>query len=559
MRSLDCTTRVLADAPHSIRLAPEWLSITSTLPDAASPVSAVVQRLSSVLRRALGTRAHAVSLSSSTAPTRPLKQTSSPREAQLTLGVSLISAEASRLVDFGPSAEDELAAKDFREFWGDKCELRRFKDGSILESIVWQADTPLARGAIVGQILRYILHDSPHFHLPADDVEVFAAAFDTLLSDLGKPPDKGFAAVQAAFDGLSKTMRQVEGLPLKLSSVAPASEALRYSSVFVPSATIKTFGIPLVSRFIPIMDVHLTFETSSRWPSDLEGVQKVKAALLTKLGERLKAIQGDNRFLQVEIAFDPNAPAQADNVALELLASSGLAFRLRIHYEAESALLDAASIDAGRHSPAGERYLRMLSQHDKRFSLRPRHHAAISSLQHRHASFSAGVRILKRWFGAHLLSPHVTSEAIELLMASVYLSPGAQSVPASGATAFARALERMRTWDWRAGPLLVPVYTAVEAEVGRVQFPEDKAVEALRSFETVRKQDPLVRRGAWLMATEMDLSGKAWTWEAPSRVVVGRIVELASATLAALEEGLRTRSLEPRVRFPDSTLIQRLT
>jgi U3 small nucleolar RNA-associated protein 22 len=30
------------------------------------------------------------------------------------------------------------AAAVFREFWGDKAELRRFKDGSILEAVVWE-------------------------------------------------------------------------------------------------------------------------------------------------------------------------------------------------------------------------------------------------------------------------------------------------------------------------------------------------------------------------------------------------------------------------------------
>lgn len=26
----------------------------------------------------------------------------------------------------------------FREFWGDRAELRRFKDGSIHEAVVWE-------------------------------------------------------------------------------------------------------------------------------------------------------------------------------------------------------------------------------------------------------------------------------------------------------------------------------------------------------------------------------------------------------------------------------------
>jgi U3 small nucleolar RNA-associated protein 22 len=28
----------------------------------------------------------------------------------------------------------------FRLFWGNKCELRRFQDGSIVEAVVWDAN-----------------------------------------------------------------------------------------------------------------------------------------------------------------------------------------------------------------------------------------------------------------------------------------------------------------------------------------------------------------------------------------------------------------------------------
>ncbi len=45
---------------------------------------------------------------------------------QVLLGVQLDAAAAARLVDMGPPAEDAAAAAEFRAFWGDKAELRRF-------------------------------------------------------------------------------------------------------------------------------------------------------------------------------------------------------------------------------------------------------------------------------------------------------------------------------------------------------------------------------------------------------------------------------------------------
>ena len=44
----------------------------------------------------------------------------------LTVGLIVDSVNAGRLVDKGPPAEDGPAARKFREFWGDKSELRRW-------------------------------------------------------------------------------------------------------------------------------------------------------------------------------------------------------------------------------------------------------------------------------------------------------------------------------------------------------------------------------------------------------------------------------------------------
>ena len=41
---------------------------------------------------------------------------------------------ANRIVDKGPPADHAAEAAAFRAFWGEKAELRRFQDGSILEA-----------------------------------------------------------------------------------------------------------------------------------------------------------------------------------------------------------------------------------------------------------------------------------------------------------------------------------------------------------------------------------------------------------------------------------------
>ncbi|CAM9915213.1 unnamed protein product, partial [Choristocarpus tenellus] len=61
----------------------------------------------------------------------------------LTVGLVIDGVLSGRVVDKGPPAEDTQGATKFRQFWGDKSELRRFKDGSIVEAVVWKGQGAL--------------------------------------------------------------------------------------------------------------------------------------------------------------------------------------------------------------------------------------------------------------------------------------------------------------------------------------------------------------------------------------------------------------------------------
>lgn len=52
------------------------------------------------------------------------------------VGLDLDGSRAARLVDRGPPADDAVLAPAFRSFWGEKSELRRFKDGAIVEAVL---------------------------------------------------------------------------------------------------------------------------------------------------------------------------------------------------------------------------------------------------------------------------------------------------------------------------------------------------------------------------------------------------------------------------------------
>eukprot|EP00889_Picochlorum_renovo_P008678 jgi/Picre1/35708/NNA_003168.t1 len=120
----------------------------------------VENSVKNVAARGLGDRATLVRLVHSPYITRSNAKgylvSISHESSDIILGLRLDALKASRAVDVGPPADNATAAKEFRLFWGDKSELRRFQDGKICESVIWSTDES-NKDAVVRQILDYIL------------------------------------------------------------------------------------------------------------------------------------------------------------------------------------------------------------------------------------------------------------------------------------------------------------------------------------------------------------------------------------------------------------------
>jgi U3 small nucleolar RNA-associated protein 22 len=488
-----------------------------------------------VLRRAFADRAKVVSVHIGYDGT-----------AYVDIGLIMGRANAARMVEHGPAADDIVAVKSFRQFWGSKSETRRFKDGRILESVVWEAEGPAERVRIFEQVARHVLNH--HLGIAKGDMHFFASAYDPLLVEAPQlrkalytadPAVTGFGAVMSAFDAFVKDLKGLQGLPLAINSVTPISEGLRYTSTFVPGS-IRTAALPTLSlagNYLPVQECVITFEGSGKWPEDLHAIQKVKAAFLTKIAEALrKAVAG----VRCEVAFGLTGAKTGTQTYLDVLLSEGFAFRIWIHHARERNILEDTLLDESLDDDVRRQWQHALVEHHQQYIARPAHHAAIAALQSRHASFSTSVRITKRWLAAHLLSPHVATQLVELLCAKVYLETnGKFEAPNSGVVGFARTLSRLADWNWRESPLLIPVYTApshdAEAQ-SSLRFPEAKQKQAEALFRQHRKADPAVNRLAWYVATEQDVGARVWEPKVPSKMIAGRIQELARASLAVLAE-----------------------
>lgn len=243
----------------------------------------------------------------------------------IVIGMNLNPETAPRIVNRGPPAEDSEPSSLFVSLWGKQlAQLRRFKDGSIVHSVVWK-DVALrgneneyasvdATGGVVEKIIQHILQ--LHFleqEAPATKIELrnIVSLVDG-LSPRSNPftdsklrdPTYLHKEVMKAFDSLSDVLKSEAsdiGLPLGIDGIEGISPYLRYSSLFPPIAHPLLGGpkgtndgskVPGVTPGEPIV-VQIRFEVSKKWPTDIEAMSAAKCAMLIKLAEGIK----ENRYI----------------------------------------------------------------------------------------------------------------------------------------------------------------------------------------------------------------------------------------------------------------------
>lgn len=505
--------------------------------------------ISSILRQALGDRVLAITIISPTCDPRPLSQQFiSTSKLKIQIGLILDHRNAFRLVDHGPPASEEPSeeARAFRELWGDKSELRRFKDGRIIESVVWELKNIDERAQIPSEIVRYML--SRHFGIDVEnDVRSFQSDFDRLLrisdslvSHIVLPnAQPGFRNALTAFENLVRHLKGLEDdIPLAILNVSPASCDLRYTSTFtpIPYPLQNATSVASSTRYLPAMDLVLQFERSVRWPDDLLAIQKMKLAFFEQLSEALMKRIPD---LWANVVISPrnkysDTLITESQAYLEIITPEGWAFAIRIWHDREATLLSRV-LDTKRslvaikpqhinHTSAIEVYRSYLV----RYVHAPRHHRAVASLAHQFSAFSGTVRLVSRWLASHWILPQISHETIELICAFVFVGERQRQtvsdehllgVPTTKELGFFRVLAFLKNWSWESG-LFVAVY-------------DNEADNGAGSTENGNNQPNISfsGKGVWTISTSVDREGRVWTSDRPDALSARRIKMLASASI----------------------------
>lgn len=483
-----------------------------------------INKLYSVLKEGLTDRVHSISAKVPDVSPWPLKKVAaqSAIHDQVLVGFKVNPSNIDRVTDRGPPAEQDNTS--FRNFWGEKAELRRFKQDGIIEAVVWEK--PEESGdSVFKQLVSYVLK----LHLgidPSTDLAFREQSYTELLPDSVSSTDMdAFNRLKEAYQILEKDVRDLEDLPLHLRHLSPIDSQLRYTSVRPPIFSSNQYlRIPA--------EVNIQFEGSARWPDDIVAIQQMKIAFLLKISELLQE-SVDGLSARVGLENSPSA-SQCNkflNVAfLDIYYPSGAVFRLRIHNEREQFLLQRLVKDKFTESKTQEEARSALSIYNRDFIQLPLLNQSISTHCTRFPALSPTIRILKKWFGAHLLSSHVPDPIIELIAIRTFLQPFPFQAPSSAMTGCLRTLDWIGRWKVRSQPLIVD-FSGTMTEVD------------IKSFETRleawRKIDPSMNRIVLIVGTNHDTTGTAFTGDGPNKVIASRIRALAlAASKVVREKGL---------------------
>ncbi|XP_050699179.1 nucleolar protein 6-like isoform X2 [Eriocheir sinensis] len=507
-----------------------------------------------VLNEGLGDRKVLLALKREASHIWPLDQPPPQHSWSLELGLILDPVTAWALLTKGPSAESP-EVENFKTFWGEQCSLRRFQDGSFHEAVLWGSPSlsQAQRRLIPEKICKDVLYR--HFGVKEENILYVAKQTESILHwpeykmsfEYSTGEEATLQAIQA-FDSLSRQLRSLD-LPLKITAVQPKSDVNRHTRVFPPLAK----AVPISGQIVEVAEDHLQFseqdgpsaifkyamevviflEISGKWPEDLDAIKAIKAEFHGKMCDML---QKDGITAVVFPGF------------LQILWM-GYFFRVQVCYLREIYLQRLVQTSAGDWK---EQETAAASQLELEIEILPRLTTAIASIQADHPSFSGGVRLCKRWAASQLLTPHIPSIAVELLVAHLYLSPAPYTPPHTPHIAFLRFLRLLEQTDWKTTPFLVNLNDEFSvgdvAELNR-RFTSQRATLPHMFLVTPYDLRPAPKTDAAGSLDQRYKQASLWTKGSVSLQILYRCKQLAAAAFAYLNSNLLSVDMDIKTIF----------
>ncbi|GLV36428.1 Maternal transcript 89Ba [Carabus blaptoides fortunei] len=442
----------------------------------------------------------------------------------VSVGLHLDFANMFNIVDKGPLAYDSLAAQ-FRKFWGEKAELRRFKDGSICEAVFWPTSNVNDKRKISKLIVEYVLESK--FNIK--NYNIIYDQFDPILEIYKAPAiEEGNMKVIHLFDEVAKMLRELN-LPLSISAVQGTCDAFCHTDAFPPTpmnyrsgkkVTFETdnnilfkgdIDLKVAPKYIVPVEGIIQMVHHSKWPNNIEAMSKLRTAFYIQISEMLKK--------NSHIKCNPKEEH------LDILYK-GLVFRFVLFHPKQIPLLKKHMDTKGIVSFRDTEDSVVAEQN---YVVLPKVVGALSGIHSQYPSYGPGTALIKRWLNSQLIDEsHISNTVVNLLNASLYLNSAPYSQCILPQMAFLRFLKLLVQHDWNMQMLVVNFNNEITKE--QIDVAES-------DFQKNREEYP-----ALYIITPYDFKSLL-TQNAPSKQIMQRISILAKQCITVIETNIYSESL----------------
>lgn len=389
------------------------------------------------------------------------------------VGIQFVS-RITRSIDKGPFV-DTSEAKEFKNFWGsDKVETRRFKDGTILETVVWNNESGLNGEFLINrginqEILKYVLAR----HLPKIKFEPGSGPKTGVITysmtpfgSVGpytsweKDLHKEFSEFKSVITGLTS-------LPLSIKSIQSSSPSLRFMKFCTHLAGSGITGEDQLGG----EEIHcvVEMEQSNQWPKTRESIRKIKIAFLLSIQKEL----GELHSITCDIIPEYDYLEGTDNPDLrdfapflDIFWKEEITFRLSIFHQAELEQVAKTTIElenisdkvieentkSPREGLEGEGLGQL-----RNLWWKTQTGARLLNLSNYFPSFRETVKKLKHFVSVNRVPD--SEELLEHVAAYVYTSNDllncVYDLPSTSTTGFLRSLWLISRFEWEKKPLIV--------------------------------------------------------------------------------------------------------
>ncbi|KAF7456556.1 NRAP like nucleolar RNA associated protein [Cryptosporidium felis] len=416
-----------------------------------------------------------------------LREVCSPNRFGCLVGIKFAS-KITRSIDKGPGI-DTPEAKLFKEFWGsEKVETRKFRDGTVLETVLWNSNKvnniELVEGIGVNEeILLYSLgRHLPDIKKGIDSGSRFKGgciAYSMTPFGSVDPYLDWEKTIHEEFSNFKTVVTGLTSLPLSIKSIQSSSPTMRFMEFQKVSESYKDAKIGGREEISCVIEM----EQSSKWPKTKESIKKIKVAFLLSIQKELEELHSISCDIVPE--FEDFGGGKGEDLGglvpfLDVYWRENIVFRLSIFHQEELANTANTVIDAENMSEKiVENNIR--SPINDILQLRNlwwriQSGARLFNLSNYFPSFRGTVRKLKQFASFHKIPD--SEEFLEHVAAYVYTSNDLLNsyyeVPGTSTTGFLRSLWVISKFDWEKNPLIVDLDFQISEDLEKTVISEEE-------------------------------------------------------------------------------------